>query len=176
MPTTKPRIQVSVKPSQYALLQRLAKLQGRSMASVICELFDQMEPVYERVAVVMQAAVRAQESMKEGLRESTEQAERDIAPFVAQAMGQLDLLVQQSEGWGQPSARTEGSERSERPTDAAPVRLTPAPVTRGSGLPTHTHKTATSRSRMRVPAKRKKPSIQSLAGAIARKVKKGKRA
>jgi hypothetical protein len=176
MPTTKPRIQVSVKPSQYALLQRLAKLQGRSMASVIGELFDQMEPVYERVAVVLQAAVRAQQSMKDGLRESTEQAERDMAPFLAQAMGQLDLLVQQSEGWSKPEAAADG--RTAQPASAAAPRapLTPAPVTRGSGLPTHTHKTAPSRSRNRVAAKRKKQSVQSLAAAIARKVRKGKRA
>jgi hypothetical protein len=128
LPTMNPRIQVTMKRSQYELLKRLAKLQGRSMSAVVSELFDQLEPVYERIAVVLQAAVRAQASAKEGLVRATEQAEAEMAPHVAQAMGQLDLLVQTSQGW--PGG-------AEAASMDAPLRQAsnPRPVTRGSGLP-----------------------------------------
>jgi len=173
VPTTNPRIQVTMKPSQYELLKRLAKLQGRSMSAVVSELFDQIEPVYERIAVVLQAAVRAQDSAKEGLRQATEQAEAEMAPHVAQAMGQLDLLVHTSQGW--PGAG--GDARSA----ARPVPgLTPAPVTRGSGLPVrrgtvrpskpvHARKSRTLREIRKSPGR----SVGSLAAAIAQQVRKG---
>lgn len=124
MATKKPRVQVTLTTAQHELLLRLAKLQGRSMSSVIAELFEQVHPVLERVAVVLQAAVRAQESMKQGLRESTEQAERDLRPHLAAAMGQLDLLEAQFDVAG-----TDGRERAQRATS----RRDPRPVTRGSG-------------------------------------------
>lgn len=98
MPTAKPRLQVTLTVPQYELLKRLAQLQKRSMSKLFAELFEQVHPVLERVAVVMQAAVRAQESVKEGLRESTEQAEKELAPLFAQAMSQLDLLQENFEG------------------------------------------------------------------------------
>lgn len=92
MPTAKPRLQVALERPHYELLLRLAKLQGRSASAVLAELFGTVYPVMERLAVVLQAAKRAQESAQEGLLQSTEQAERDLRPFLAQAIGQLELL------------------------------------------------------------------------------------
>ena len=130
MSTVKPRIQVTLTTAQHELLSRLAKLQSRSMSSIVSELFEQVHPVLERVAVVLQAAIRAQESMKEGLRESTARAEREITPHLAAAMGQLDLLQADFEGAQKPMEATARSERSERREGAED----PRPVTRGSGL------------------------------------------
>lgn len=180
MATDKPRIQVTVKPSQYELLKRLAKLQKRSMASILGELLDEIEPVYERVAVVLQAAVRAQSSMNQGFVESAQRAEAELAPLVAQAMGQLDMLVERTEG-------SEGAGRaaeSEANRGAPGASAAPASVTRGSGLPKHTHKPAQDRSPnlplashkpRNLRAIRKPPgrSINRLASAIAREVRRG---
>ena len=172
MPTTNPRIQVTVKPSQYELLKRLAKLQGRSMSAVVAELFDQLEPVYERIAVVLQAAVRAQASAKEGLRQATEQAEAEMAPHVAQAMGQLDLLVQTSASW--PGASD--SDRRDGPVRPA---LNPRPVTRGSGLPdtggtARPSRSISSRKSRTLREIRKSPG-RKLGAAIAAAVQQGPR-
>jgi hypothetical protein len=127
MPTANPRIQVTLKPSQHELIRRLAKLQGRSMSKVISELFDEIEPVYERVAVVLQAAKHAQSSANEGMRQAFEKAEGEMAPHVAAAMGQFDLLVT---AFGTGAGAGEASSASS-PSQAS----TPAPVTRGSGTP-----------------------------------------
>jgi hypothetical protein len=127
MPTAKPRVQVTLSTPQHELLRRLAKLQKRSMSSVLEELFEQVYPVLERVAVVLQAAVRAQDSAKEGLRQSMEQGERELRPVLAQAMGQLDLLQMDVE---RAEREATGSARSALPA----TRRNPRPVTRGSGL------------------------------------------
>jgi hypothetical protein len=125
MPTAKPRLQVTLTRPQYDLLKRLAKLQGRSASSVVAELFEQVYPVLERVAVVLQAAARAQESAKDGLRLSTEQAERDLRPVVAQALGQLDLLQADFERAAEPARAPAAGRRG---------LSTPVAVTRGSGM------------------------------------------
>jgi len=125
MPTAKPRLQVTLTTPQHELLKRLAKLQSRSASSIVAELFEQVFPVLERVAVVLQAAVRAQESAKEGLRSSTEAAERDMRPHLAQALGQLDLLQVEFEAAARPAETV--------PAQPARPAGTPALVTRGSG-------------------------------------------
>ena len=125
MPTAKPRIQVTLTTAQYELLQRLSKLQHRSMSSIVAELWESIHPVLERVAVVLQAAVRAQDSAKEGLRAATEESERQLRPHVAAALGQLDMLTMDFEA---VAPKADAAERS----GAGPPR-TPVPVTRGSG-------------------------------------------
>jgi hypothetical protein len=173
MPTKKPRIQVSLTVSQYELIKRLGKLQGRSMSHVLSELFDEIEPVYERVAVVLQAAVRAQSSMKEGFVESARRAEAEISPIVARAMGQLDFLVE-----GAEHRASGGAVEGGRPTQAAssaaapPLPRTPAPVTRGSGLAKVKRNKGLRRSIKRDNFK----SLQRLAKRIERGPKRGKRA
>ena len=131
MPTAKPRLQVTLTVSQHELLKRLAKLQKRSSASIVSELFDSMFPVLERVAVVLQAAVRAQESAKEGLMRSTEQAERELRPHLAAALGQLDLLTMDFDAAASDPGRRSGAE--------LPGSGSPRLVTRGSGLEGTTH-------------------------------------
>lgn len=144
MPTSKPRLQVTLTTAQHELLMRLAKLQGRSMSSIVSELFEQVLPVLERVAVVLQAAVRAQESMKQGLRESTEQAERDLRPHVAAALGQLDLLQMDAERASRPPEKDAAGGRS--------AAAGPRQVTRGSG---------TGGKHVRTPARAIRPKVKS---------------
>jgi hypothetical protein len=126
MPTAKPRVQVTLTLPQHETLRRLAALQKRSMSSVISELFETVLPALERVAVVLQAAVRAQDSQRAGLLASAEQTERDLRPLVAQAMGQLDLLQMDFEAAAPPPAK------ASRASLAGSAR-TPGVVTRGSG-------------------------------------------
>jgi hypothetical protein len=95
MPTKKPRIQVSLATSEYELVKRLAKLQERSMSQVLSDLFTEIAPVYERVAVVLQAAKRAQASAHEGFRSAAEKAQAEIAPHMAAAIAQFDIFEEQ---------------------------------------------------------------------------------
>jgi len=94
MPTKNPRINITVKPERYELLKRLAGFQGTSMSALVAETMEMIYPVMERVCVVLEAAQRAQESSKEGLRESIARAEEELLPLLYQAVGQFDLFVE----------------------------------------------------------------------------------
>lgn len=94
MPTSNPRIQLTVPPHRYDLIKRLAAAQGVSMASVVTDIMDEVYPVLERVCVVLEAAKQAQETGKQGLREAVAQAEADLVPFLYQAVDQLDIFME----------------------------------------------------------------------------------
>lgn len=93
MPTVKPRINITVTPERYELLKRLAAHQGTSMSGLVSETMEMMYPVMERVCVVLEAAKQAQESSKEGLRQTIAKAEAELLPMLYQAVGQFDLFV-----------------------------------------------------------------------------------
>lgn len=104
MPTAKPRITLTLTEHQHDLLSRLSALQGVSMSSIVVDFLDSVVPVLERVAVVLQQAKDAPESVKKQLRETAEQAERDMLPFASEMMGQLDMLVGLAGAGSQPQA------------------------------------------------------------------------
>lgn len=93
MPTVNPRVNVTLSPAEYELLSRLAKQQKRSRADMLRDLFQTMQPVLERVAVVTEAAQRAQATAKQGMLASAEKAEAELLPMVQQALGQFDLFL-----------------------------------------------------------------------------------
>lgn len=94
MPTRNKRVNVTLPDAQWQLLTRLAKVQRRSRASVLLELFQTIAPVLERVATVAEAAERAQVQATEGFRDSVERAEAAMLPEVAKALGQFDWLLE----------------------------------------------------------------------------------
>lgn len=144
MPTSNPRINLTLTQEQYDLVSRLARINGKSRAAVLMEFFETVIPVLERVCVVAEAAERMQAQTKEGLLASLERAEATIAPLAAEAMGQLDLLIPTSVGaQAVPSApaplgRSRAAERSANAPRSrkrkAPVRVIRGPG-RGAGTP-----------------------------------------
>lgn len=125
MPTIKPRVNVTLKPEDYALLSTLARQQKRSRADLLRDLFETIRPVLERVAVVSEAAQRAQSTAKQGLIESAERAEAELQPMVQKALGQFDLFL------AEVQQQTEGRTESQPPEAAAAAAPTPVPVITG---------------------------------------------
>lgn len=89
MPTTKPRITITLTEEQHQLLQALAGFQGASMSSIVVELLETAVPVLGRVVAVMEAASKAPQEMLNGLKESMERAEGTV---VAQMQGHMDQM------------------------------------------------------------------------------------
>ena len=127
MPTTNPRVNVTFKPHEHELLGRLAKHQRSSRSAIVREVLDQVFPVFERLAVVMDAAEKASEDVKGRLRQSAEEAERDLLPLAEKVMGQLDMFV------GSTVAEMERIGGRERPRSGRPGRRT------GQRPPTSNH-------------------------------------
>jgi hypothetical protein len=116
MPTIKPRVQVTLEPGTHAVIERFAALQGRTRGSVIAEMLDSIAPAIARSVALLEAAVAAPESIKDGLRAVVEAAQEDLADAAGDASKQLDMLM-----------RNLGS-------DDAPDGVNPHVVTRGSGM------------------------------------------
>lgn len=97
MPTMKPRVQVTMTPHQFAIIKRLASLQGRSMGALVLDLVEAVEPVLERTVVLLERAKEASAGIREGLRLSAEAAEADTLPHVQAAIGRFDLFITEAE-------------------------------------------------------------------------------
>lgn len=93
MATSKPRITITIEPDDYAVLQRMARLQRRSMSRIVTELLHEVAPVLSRVADALEASEKAQEGMKAAIRQSSEQSLQDMLPLVARILGQFDQFA-----------------------------------------------------------------------------------
>lgn len=92
MPTVNPRVTVMLSPEDYAVLASLSELQGVSKSSLIADVWAMACPVMSRVVKLLLEAKNAQESVKVGIREASEEAIRQIEPVAAQAMVNWDLF------------------------------------------------------------------------------------
>lgn len=98
MPTVKPRITITLTDHQHTVLAQLAQVQKVSMSSIVVDLVDTTLPVLERLAVVLQNAAAAPQSVLEDLRRSLTSAEAALGGVQDVAFGQLEELVQASGG------------------------------------------------------------------------------
>lgn len=117
MPTLKPRVNVTLEPQTYEVIDRLAALQGRSRGAVIADLLDSIAPVMGKTVSLLEAAASAPQQVKDGLRSVVEGIHDDLVGAAGDPMGQMDALLEQLSG-----GSAEGS--------------TPVSVTRGSGTDT----------------------------------------
>jgi hypothetical protein len=139
MPSVKPRLALTLPEHRYELLRRLAALQGVSMASVVTELLEECYPVLERVAVALEAAKSASESVKSGLRDSCDKAIEELEPYRDQFMDQFDLfmdgITSQARTATEIATPPQGGGASAGDGRAGGV-VNPRVVTRGSGTST----------------------------------------
>lgn len=137
MPTTNPRINVTVSPSLDLLVARLAEHQNLSKSQVLRELLETAEPALQRVVALMDAAQQASSEVRTGLARSLERAQDQCEDALYGVLGRLeqpDLLSGAEKVKGRKRA-TSGARNERR---AAPVSgdsgvLTPPPLTGGSG-------------------------------------------
>lgn len=135
MPTTKPRITITLSEHQHDLLGAMADAQKVSMSSIVVELLDTAVPVLERVMELINAAKRAPKEAIEELKRSLDRAEGDLIGMQSEALGQLDLLVKEAGGMGEarsgtPVTAVSKARRSvakKPPTSNRGVRIPPTP-------------------------------------------------
>lgn len=115
MPTTKPRITVTLPPHHHEVLTRLSLASGDSMSEILAGFVELAIPSLERVVVVLERARSAPEEVRAGLAAAFERADMDVMPQLLAAQGQGEMFLDRAA----EAVRSEGS--------------TPVPVTRGSG-------------------------------------------
>lgn len=64
MPTTNPRINLTLRPALAATIRRLAALQGMSMSRTIVQLIEVTEPALQRTAAAIEAVAKMEGEAK----------------------------------------------------------------------------------------------------------------
>lgn len=101
MPTTNPRVNVTLTPAVDAVVTRFAAMQRVSKSQVLRELLEVVHPSLERAVVLMEAAKGAsQEAMTriaQDMRASVVEAEKAAAVVNVVVQSHVDDLVAQAE-------------------------------------------------------------------------------
>ena len=90
MPTKNPRLTMTLTPTIAAQLRRLSELTGSSQASLISELLEGQEMVFDRVIQALEAAVLVKEEMKSSLREDLDRSQQVIEAQLGLVLESLD--------------------------------------------------------------------------------------
>lgn len=93
MPTSKPRLTITLDPHAYEVLSRLSAASGQSMSSVVVDILGVAIPSLERVVVVLERASTAPREVLDGVAAAVERAERDYLPTIMQAAAVTDLFI-----------------------------------------------------------------------------------
>lgn len=93
MPAANPRISVTLTPSMDAILKRLSDVSGQSKSSIVAELLETSEAVFERMAVILETAKTATQEAKERMALNLEEAHHRL---VEQAALVGDLFEEQT--------------------------------------------------------------------------------
>jgi hypothetical protein len=82
MPTTKPRLSVTLEPADAAILERLSALSGNSQSAIVGELLASSREVFERMVQLLEAAAR--------LRAQGERVPQQVSERLGVAQGQIE--------------------------------------------------------------------------------------
>jgi hypothetical protein len=127
MPTTKPRITVTLTERQHGVLRSLSKASGRSMSALVVEFLDIGMPTLERMAAVMQALAESRAVEIGRIREQLEEAQAVFEPLAALVARQGDLFF-----GGLEEALRAGPEAGGSP-ESGPARAPVTPATKQGG-------------------------------------------
>lgn len=149
MATKNPRVSVMLTPSSDAILSRLAKASKKSKSGIIAEfLEDTCMPMFERMAMVLEAAATATDEAKSATRQGFADAEEKLLSVAGLTMDLFDQaskpLLDSAEKIKRRSStgRALAGGRAAAPSKGADRAQRPPHVTRGSGTPKSTDKTA----------------------------------
>lgn len=91
MPTAKKRITVSLSDKTFSMFERYAELQGKSKASAVADVLEEIAPVMEGTVSLLERARTAPDAMKERLLGIFEDLEGDMLKAIEKA-DQKDLF------------------------------------------------------------------------------------
>lgn len=94
MPTTKPRLQVTLTPRSRDAIARVAAVQGRPASKIVAEVLDEATPVLEQLANTMEALKDAAASIKGSVVRRLSTAERRAYTAAVEGMALLAELEQ----------------------------------------------------------------------------------
>ncbi|MDE2344140.1 MAG: ribbon-helix-helix protein, CopG family [Betaproteobacteria bacterium] len=93
MPTPNPRISITLQPSLAAVLRELSALSGNSQSSIVAELLETSQPVFEKMVLVMRAAATVREASKQDLVAGLERAQGRLEQQLGLISDEFDAVA-----------------------------------------------------------------------------------
>ncbi len=90
MPTSNPRLTITLQPSLAAQLRRLSELTGNSQSALISELLDGSAPVFDKLITVLEAAHLAKDSIKGSIATDMKAAHEKLETQLGLALETFD--------------------------------------------------------------------------------------
>lgn len=91
MPAKNPRLNLTLEPELFDLIDELAALRQVSRASVVVDFLEAAQPAMRNSVTHLRAFMAAQKDTDERFISSLEDAEKVLGPIVAAALDQLEL-------------------------------------------------------------------------------------
>lgn len=172
MPAVNPRITITLKPQTHAALQRMSALAGNSMSSIVGELLEQSQPVFDRMVRLLEAAAKIKDSAqgeKDRIAKSLEDAQLNLEKQLGLGLDWMDEtsapILEAAERLDRRAGRAErdaprrarAARTAERSTPMSNRGVTPSPK-RASQAKTQKDKgvTPSSNTGGKVPGKTRK--------------------
>lgn len=123
MPTTKPRLAITITPRTREALARIARAARRPASGVVRDLLDEATPTLEQIASTMEALKAQTEGFRDQMRRKLSAAERSAFHHAAAALDVLAEIERDAKAAAPEVAAQRSPRRGRRPT--------PGLVTRG---------------------------------------------
>lgn len=130
MATKRSRFTISLNPQMYATLKRMSDLGGQPLSTIVSEILESVHEPFMRTVALMEAAATAPQQVKDGLRQTVENVERELYATVGYNTAQIDWLTDAFGKRGGGEKAGTGAAAS-----SPPATSNPYVVTRGSGSP-----------------------------------------
>lgn len=140
MPSKLPRIAVSLPPHVYETIKRMSELGGEPMSRIIADLITATAEPLMRTVALLEAAAEAPKQVRDGLRQTVADMERELYGVAGHTIGQMDWLINEMGKGNKGAGAGAGPAGAGRAPAAAPVqapkkaKANPHVVTRGSGI------------------------------------------
>lgn len=108
MPTTNPRINLTLRPGLAGTIRRLAELQGTSMSRTIVQLLEVTEPALQRTAMAIEAVQKLEGEAKASMLSQVLRQLRHVDEEALAATGQPGLFDQMEHATIEAVARQHG--------------------------------------------------------------------
>lgn len=94
MTTKNPRLTITLTPTLSAQLREISRLTGNSQSSLIAELLEGSQPVFDRVIRVLSAAEDAKQALKGRVADDIDRAQTKVEAQLGLALEELDNATQ----------------------------------------------------------------------------------
>ena len=94
MPANRPRKHITLDYEVYDVIDQFAKAQGVTFSDVVNETFKGILPPLKSTLALLQAAAEAPQSVRDGLRQTLDNIEREVMGDYAKNSANLDWIAE----------------------------------------------------------------------------------